>query len=124
MRYDNSRSEPTLTTTNHDNHHPTEHALSEQPLTYPTLGEKPENTAGARRYRRVIDAHMHWYPQAFVDLMIRKGPANGAVMGEDSNGNPVVISVPDCTQRSVMRKTMTHLDDIIRGAGSRLKARP
>src|SRR5690242_5528421 len=56
---------------------------------------------------------MHWYPQAFVDLMIRKGPAHGAVMDEDKNGNPVVLSVPDCTQKSVMRKTMTRLDDII-----------
>ena len=42
--------------------------------------------ARARRYRRVIDAHMHWYPQAFVDLMNKKGPANGAVMGEDDKG--------------------------------------
>src|SRR5688500_12921353 len=45
----------------------------------------------AKRYPRVIDAHMHWYPQEFVDLMIRKGPANGAVMGEDDKGNPVVV---------------------------------
>ena len=63
------------------------------------------SAAGTRRYPRVIDAHMHWYPQEFVDLMIRKGPANGAVMGEDENGNPVVVSVPGCTQKSTMRKT-------------------
>src|SRR6185295_17300460 len=62
--------------------------------------------AGTRRYRRVIDAHVHWYPQEFVDLMIRKGPANGAVMGEDAKGNPVVVSVPGCTQKSTMRKSM------------------
>jgi aminocarboxymuconate-semialdehyde decarboxylase len=69
--------------------------------------------AATRRYPRVIDAHMHWYPQEFVDLMIRKGPANGAVMGEDAKGNPLVISVPGCTQKSSMRKTMTNLEDII-----------
>ena len=27
------------------------------------------------------------------------------VQVKDANGNPVVVSVPDCTQRSVMRKT-------------------
>ena len=67
---------------------------------------------GAPRYSRVIDAHMHWYPQAFVDLMIKKGPAHGAVMGEDEKG-PVVISVPGSTQTSSMRRTMTDTDAII-----------
>jgi aminocarboxymuconate-semialdehyde decarboxylase len=71
-------------------------------------------TGPARSYRRVIDAHVHWYPQAFVDLMVRHGPRHGAVMGEDEKGNPVVVSVPDCTQRSVMRTSMTRLADIIR----------
>ena len=84
--------------------------MSQQPVTNPA-SQKPE--AGARRYPRVIDAHMHWYPQAFVDLMIKKGPAHGAVMSEDEKGNPLVVSVPDCTQRSVMRRTMTNMDDII-----------
>jgi aminocarboxymuconate-semialdehyde decarboxylase len=65
------------------------------------------------RYPRVIDAHVHWYPQEFVDLMTRKGPAHGAVMTEDARGNPVVASVPGCTQKSVMRKTMTRLEDIL-----------
>lgn len=81
-------------------------------ITYPALEPKSE-PSGTRRYRRVIDAHMHWYPQAFVDLMLKKGPAHGAVMGEDARGNPVVVSVPDCTQQSVMRRTMTRIDDII-----------
>jgi len=64
------------------------------------------------QYSRVIDAHVHWYPQAFVDLMVRKGPAHGAVMSENEDG-PVVVSVPGCTQRSRVRKTMTNLEDII-----------
>ena len=84
--------------------------MSEQPVTYPTVDRKADTSA--RRYRRVIDAHIHWYPQAFVDLMIKKGPANGAVMSEDANG-PVVVSVPGCTQTSSMRRSMTNLDDII-----------
>ena len=81
------------------------------PITHATLGDG--SIAAPRRYPRVIDAHMHWYPQEFVDLMIKKGPAHGAQMGEDKNGNPVVLSVPDCTQTSVMRKSMTRFDDII-----------
>jgi aminocarboxymuconate-semialdehyde decarboxylase len=75
-------------------------------------------TAESRRYSRVIDAHMHWYPQAFVDLMIKKGPAYGAVMSEDEKG-PIVVSVPGCTQASSMRRTMTNVDDIMTAMESR-----
>ena len=87
--------------------------MPETNITYPKLADKP---AGSKhRYsKRTIDAHMHWYPQEFVDLMVKKGPANGAVMGVDANGNPSVESVPGCTQSSNMRKTMTNVDDIIR----------
>jgi aminocarboxymuconate-semialdehyde decarboxylase len=84
--------------------------VAEEHLSYPQLAGKPGEE---RRYRRVIDAHMHWYPQEFVDLMLKKGPAHGAVMGEDAKGNPVVMSVPGCTQKSNMRKTMTRLEDIL-----------
>ena len=87
--------------------------MYEDPLKHASLDNSAAVTSAVRRYPRVIDAHMHWYPQAFVDLMIKKGPAHGAVMGEDAKGNPVVLSVPDGTQTSVMRKTMTRLDDII-----------
>lgn len=73
----------------------------------------------ARRYRRVIDAHVHWYPKEFVELMIRKGPAYGAVLSEDENGNPVVVSVPGATQRSVMRRSMTDLEAIVRDMDAR-----
>ena len=88
--------------------------MYQDPIKHATLDDASANPAGARRYPRVIDAHMHWYPQEFVDLMIKKGPANGATMGEDAKGNPVVLSVPDGTQTSVMRKTMTNLEDIIK----------
>jgi aminocarboxymuconate-semialdehyde decarboxylase len=75
-------------------------------------------TTGTRGYGRVIDAHMHWYPQAFVDLMIKKAPAFGAVMSEDQRG-PLVLSVPGCTQKSSMRRTMTNVDDIIAAMDNR-----
>ena len=91
--------------------------MSEQNIKYPTLDESAPRTSG-RRYRRVIDAHIHWYPQEFVDLMIKKGPAHGAVMSEDANG-PVVVSVPGCTQKSSMRRTMTNFDDIIKAMDNR-----
>ena len=91
--------------------------MAEHNIAYPKLADKP---AGAKhRYsKRTIDAHMHWYPQEYVDLMIKKGPANGAVMGEDDNG-PVVVSVPGCTQTSSMRRSMTDVDEIIRNMDNR-----
>jgi aminocarboxymuconate-semialdehyde decarboxylase len=75
-------------------------------------------STGTRNYGRVIDPHMHWYPQPFVDLMIKKGPTYGAVMGEDEKG-PVVVSVPGSTQTSSMRRTMTNVDDIIAAMDNR-----
>jgi aminocarboxymuconate-semialdehyde decarboxylase len=93
--------------------------LAEQMSDEAPRAARAEHTTAGRRYRRVIDAHVHWYPQAFVDLMLKRGPAHGAVMSEDANGNPVVVSVPGCTQKSVMRRTMTRLDDIITDMGKR-----
>ena len=63
---------------------------------------------------RVIDAHYHWYPREFVTLMEKEGPANGAKMGRDAAGNPVVQSVAGGTQTSVMRRNMTEFDLIIK----------
>ena len=93
--------------------------MPNDPSASPVAGAAATPAAGVRRYRRVIDAHIHWYPQEFVDLMIRKGPANGAVMGEDDNGNPLVMSVPGCTQKSSMRRHMTNIDDIIKAMENR-----
>ncbi len=74
---------------------------------------------GDYRNMRVIDAHSHWYPQEFVSLLQTKGPANGAQMGFDDKGNPMVLSVAGSTQTSVMRKNMTNLDDILREMDAR-----
>lgn len=70
---------------------------------------------GSRGYNvPVIDAHAHWYPQAFVTLLEKEGEANGAKMGRDARGNVVVQSVPGGTQASTMRRNMIDLELIIR----------
>ena len=43
---------------------------------------------GTGGYNRVIDAHAHWYPQEFVTLMEKEGPANGAKMGRSPKAIP------------------------------------
>ena len=82
-------------------------------------GTATQTGNGDYRNRRVIDAHAHWYPQEFVTLMEKEGPANGAKMGKDANGNPMVQSVNGATQASVMRRNMTDLDIMIREMDAR-----
>ena len=77
------------------------------------MSEEKTSPAG-RRYKRVIDAHAHWYPQEFVSLMEKEGPANGAKMGRDAHGNPQVQSVPGATQMSTMRRNMIDIDLLIK----------
>jgi aminocarboxymuconate-semialdehyde decarboxylase len=74
---------------------------------------------GDYRNLRVIDAHAHWYPREFVELMEKEGPANGAKMGKDDAGNPVVLSVNGGTQTSVMRRNMIDLDIMIKEMDAR-----
>ena len=77
--------------------------------------------AGGADYRnvRVIDAHAHWYPQEFVTLLEKEGPANGAKMGRSPNGDPMVQSVAGGTQTSVMRRNMIDLDLMIKEMDAR-----
>ena len=36
----------------------------------------------------IIDAHYHWYPPEFIDLMVKEGPANGVtISGPDEEGS-------------------------------------
>ena len=74
---------------------------------------------GDYRNLRVIDAHAHWYPREFVELMEKEGPANGGKMGKDDAGNPVVLSVNGGTQTSVMRRNMIDLDLMIKEMDAR-----
>jgi len=41
----------------------------------------------AQASARVIDAHSHWYPQEFVDLIRREGEAAGARLGTNERGS-------------------------------------
>lgn len=42
--------------------------------------------------RPIIDAHYHWYPQEFVDLMVKEGPDNGATIeGPNEEGSYTAI---------------------------------
>ena len=74
---------------------------------------------GDYRNLRVIDAHAHWYPREFVELMEKEGPANGAKMGKDAEGNSVVLSVNGGTQTSVMRRNMIDLELMIKEMDAR-----
>ena len=74
---------------------------------------------GDYRNLRVIDAHAHWYPREFVELMDKEGPANGAKMGKDAEGNSVVLSVNGGTQTSVMRRNMIDLELMIKEMDAR-----
>ena len=47
----------------------------------------PAQPRSGRYSKPVIDAHFHWYPQEFIELMIKEGPANGArISGPNANG--------------------------------------
>lgn len=72
-------------------------------------------TQPGRRYNvRIIDAHAHWYPREFVALLEKEGPANGARMGRNAAGDPVVEAVPGGTQASAMRRNMIEVDLILK----------
>ena len=43
--------------------------------------------AAAQTQRRVIDAHTHWYPAEWVELVEKEGEAAGARMGRDERGD-------------------------------------
>jgi aminocarboxymuconate-semialdehyde decarboxylase len=49
----------------------------------------------------VIDTHAHWYPRGFIALLERDAADNGAAMGRDARGNPV-LSLPTVSQKSTM----------------------
>lgn len=77
-----------------------------------------------RRYARpVIDAHFHWYPQEFVDLMIREGPSNGVtISGPNANGE-YRAKVPGAdhyaAEGSVFNRAKTNFDVIFKAMDER-----
>ena len=44
---------------------------------------QPQPAAGRAR---VIDAHTHWYPAEWIDLVVKEGPAAGARIGTNARG--------------------------------------
>lgn len=51
-----------------------------------------ESTSSLRvpRGGDVIDAHTHWYPTEWIDLLLKDGEANGAKLGRDEKGQTTV----------------------------------
>jgi aminocarboxymuconate-semialdehyde decarboxylase len=66
-------------------------------------------TAGSRP--RVIDAHSHWYPQEFIDIVLREGAAHGGKLGRDASGS-ATFTLPG--MNSVFAPIYTDLESRIR----------
>ena len=80
-----------------------------------TAGRTPPRTGG---YKRVIDAHAHWYAPEFVALLETEGAANGAkIIGRDRNGE-LKVKVPEADAYSpngdTFRKDLTDVETIIK----------
>lgn len=77
-----------------------------------------------RRYNKpVIDIHFHWYPQEFVDLMVKEGPANGVqISGPDADGE-YRAKVPGAdyyaAEGSTFNKEKTNIDVIVKAMDER-----
>jgi len=61
----------------------------------------------------VVDLHAHWFPQPWIDLLLKEAEGNGAKMGKNEKGRPVieVIGVP---LKSVFRPDMVEPDAILK----------
>lgn len=65
----------------------------------------------ARGNRRVIDAHAHWYPAEFIELVQREGAAHGGKLGRNAGGS-VTFTLPG--MNSVFAPIYTDLESRIR----------
>jgi len=81
--------------------------------------QKAAGQQGVQRYSKpVVDAHVHWYPQDFVDLLVKEGPANGAqILGPDKDGD-YTVKVPGgqwyLPNGSPLRREMRDFDIILK----------
>ena len=57
---------------------------------------------------RIIDAHAHWFPQPWIDLLLREGEANGATMGKNDRGH-VTIQLKGVALKSSFQSDMVDL---------------
>src|ERR1700752_570321 len=53
----------------------------------------------------VIDLHAHWFPQPWIDLLLKEAEANGARMGRNEKG-PAMIDIIGVPLKSVFRPDM------------------
>jgi len=53
----------------------------------------------------VIDLHAHWFPQPWIDLLLKEADANGARMGRNEKGH-AMIDVTGVPLKSVFRPDM------------------
>jgi aminocarboxymuconate-semialdehyde decarboxylase len=60
-----------------------------------------------------IDLHAHWFPQPWIDLLLKEAEANGAKMSRNEKGHPVIdiIGVP---LKSAFRPDMVEPDIILK----------
>jgi len=56
----------------------------------------------------IIDAHAHWFPQPWIDLLLKEGEANGATMGKNEKGH-VTISLKGVALKSAFQTDMVDL---------------
>ncbi len=81
-----------------------------------------ENSGGQQRQIRkydkpVIDAHVHWYPPEFVDLIEKEGAANGVkeiVRNKDGELECVVPGYHPYAPRATFRHAMTDSDVVMK----------
>lgn len=64
--------------------------------------------------RPIIDAHYHWYPPEFIDLMVKEGAANGAVISGPNEEGSYTAKVPGAdfysANGSTFRREMRDFD--------------
>jgi len=56
----------------------------------------------------IIDAHAHWFPQPWIDLLLKEGEANGATMGKNEKGH-VTIQLKGVALKSAFQSDMVDL---------------
>src|SRR5207244_11162862 len=55
-------------------------------MTEDTAADRPDRAPAPRRARRVVDIHAHWYPEDWLRLFERDGPAEGAKLERTASG--------------------------------------
>ena len=79
-----------------------------------------QQQTGGRRFsysKPVIDAHVHWYPPEFADLIEKEGAANGVKDIRRNENGEVQATVPGehpYAPRATFRRQMTDTDGIIK----------